>query len=599
MKKLEQEEVIKKFIEKHGDKYDYSQVKYNGMNNPVIVICPIHGAFPVTPSNHINGTGCPECVRKKWTTERIIEEARKVHGDRYDYSKTEYKGTRHKICIISHEKDKDGKEIGEFWQYPMSHIKGEKPHKEHHGYKKEDAWETRICPVCGNSFEVRKKYKKICCSEECRHIYVDEHKDEINKKRGESVKKTFAKKTKEDWERATEKLKKTCLAKYGKENYSQTEEGRKKCSQNMKLLKHEHDEKYKSEILIPKYREICEKDGLELIDFRSRFDCNVKCKKCGNVFNVKVLGYLTPGTNSNLCRVCHPVEPITGPTEFENSFESFIKTLGIKYIKNSRTIIYPKEVDFYFPDKKVGFELDGLYWHCEEQKPNNYHLEKTEKCLSKGIRLIHIFEDEWRDKREICMSRIKNILKAESIKIGARKCEVRQVNKNEEKSFLNKNHIQGYVSSKYCYGLFYNNELVSIMSFCLLRKNLGSKNIEGCFELLRFCNKNGVNVQGGASRLLKHFILEIKPNKIISYADRRWSQGNMYEKLGLTFIHNTEPNYFYLIGGNRKNRFGFRKNVLIKKYNCPKEMSEHEFCLSQHWYRIYDCGSKLYSMEIK
>ena len=597
MKKLIQEEVIEQFRQRHGNRYDYSHVVYNGMHKPVTVICPVHGPFSVKPSNHITGSGCPECVRKKWTTETFVLEARKVHGNKYDYSKVKYTGTRNKVCIISHEKDKDGNEIGEFWQYPMSHLSGQVSHKEHHGFKKEDAWETRTCPICGENFEVRKKYRKICCSEECRRTYIELHKEEINRKKSVSIKETFSNKTAEDWKRATEKQKKTCLAKYGKENYSQTDEGRKKCSRNMKLMKHEHDRKYKDEVLIPKYKEICEKDGLELINFRSRFDCDVRCKKCGNEFNVKVLGYLTPDTNTNLCRVCYPIEPITGPTDFEDSFERFIKTTGLKYIKNCRTVIYPKEIDFYFPDLKIGFELDGLYWHCEEQKPDDYHLEKTEKCIQKGVRLIHIFEDEWRDKRDICKSRVMDILGIGINKIGARKCEIREVDNIPEKKFLNDNHIQGYVASKYCYGLFYNDEIVSLMSFSALRKNLGHKSTDGKYELLRFCNKIGVTVQGGASRLFRHFIKEVNPSEIISYADRRWSFGNMYEKIGMKFQHNTKPNYFYLLQGLRKNRFSFRKDVLVKKYGCPKEMSEHEFCLSQHWYRIYDCGSKLYKME--
>lgn len=598
MKKLTTEQFIQRAIAVHGDKYDYSKVNYVKAKTPITIICPVHGEFQQTPYNHLGGTGCPDCIRTKWTTDKFIEEAKKIHGNKYDYSKTVYNGTRNKVCIISHEKDKDGNEIGEFWQFPMSHLKGSTNHKEHFGHKKEDAWEKRTCPVCGNEFDVRKKYQKICCCKECREKYVEQHKEEINMKRSESLKKTFSKKTKQDWDGAVEKQRKTCLAKYGKENYSQTEIGRKKCSMNMKKTKNEYDEKYRNEVLIPKYRKICENDGLELIEFRDRFDCDVRCKKCGNVFNAKVLGYLTPGTNTNLCRVCHPVEPITGPTEFENSFEMFLIENGVNYIKNCRSVIYPKEIDFYIPEKKVGFELDGLYWHCETQKDKDYHLKKTEKCEKNGVRLIHIFEDEWRDKIDICKSRIKDILATGIRKIGARKCNIVKVDKKTEKKFLEENHIQGYAASKYCYGLSYNGELVSIMSFCNLRKNLGQNSQSGEYELLRFANKNGHCVVGGASRLLRHFIMEVKPKRIISYADRRWSQGNMYEKLGMKHIRNTKPNYYYLLAGMRKNRFGYRKDVLKRKYGCPDYMSEHEFCLSQHWYRIYDCGSKLYEMLI-
>ena len=223
---------------------------------------------------------------------------------------------------------------------------------------------------------------------------------------------------------------------------------------------------------------------------------------------------------------------------------------------------------------------------------------KTEKCESKGVQLIHIIEDEWLYKRDICISRLKSLFKISENKIGARKCEIKLIPKKVEKEFLEKNHIQGYIPSVYAYGLYYNNTLVSIMSFGKYRKNMGRKNINNEYELLRFCNKLNFNVIGGAYKLLKHFIKEVNPNKIISYADRRWSIGNMYEKIGFTFMKNTSPNYFYIFGTHRKNRFGFRKNILIEKYNCPPEMTEKEFCFKQKWYRIYDCGHKLYEFVI-
>ena len=81
----------------------------------------------------------------------------------------------------------------------------------------------------------------------------------------------------------------------------------------------------------------------------------VKCKKCGNVFNIKVLGYLKESTNKNLCRVCHPIEPIMGPTKLEMEFCDFLNELGVKYRKNCRSIITPNEIDFYLPEYNIGF----------------------------------------------------------------------------------------------------------------------------------------------------------------------------------------------------------------------------------------------------
>ena len=531
-------------------------------------------------------------------TKGFIERVKKIHGDKYDLSKVEYKGYRNKVCIISHELDKNGNEFGEHWIYPGHLLNGQgNPHLSRG--KKEECWEERICPICGKPFTVRKKVSKICCSEECRKKYVELHKDEINKKRSDSLKKTNSKKTKEDFANEREKRLKTMISKYGCEYFSQTDAGRKLASMNMKKMKSDYDKKYVDEVLIPKYKEICENDGLELIEFRSRFDCTVKCKKCGNTFVTKTLGYLTDSTTTNRCKICHPYEPILGPTKIEDEFELFLKRLGVKYLKNTRTIIYPKEIDFYLPDYKIGFEMDGLYWHCETQKDDDYHLNKTIDCEKKEVKLIHIFEDEWCDKQMICESRVKNMLNMCDNSVGARKCEIRKVETGDERDFLNKNHIQGYTPSKIAYGLFYEGRMVSIMTFSGLRKNLGSKQCDGEYELLRFCNEIGLSIPGAASKLLKHFINEVSPTRIISYADKRWSNGNVYEKLGFCHIRDSKPNYFYLVSGKRLNRFGFRKSELIKKYGCPEEMTEHEFCLSQRWYRLYDCGTKVYEMVIK
>ena len=187
---------------------------------------------------------------------------------------------------------------------------------------------------------------------------------------------------------------------------------------------------------------------------------------------------------------------------------------------------------------------------------------------------------------------IKNQLNIYNTKIYARKCKIKLIDNKVAREFLDKNHLQGKCPVSINYGLFYNNELVSLMSFGTSRHFIGNGKSE--YELLRFCNKINTNVIGGASKLFKHFINTHKPQEIISYADRRWSRGNLYDVLGFEKYNESKPNYFYVIKAERKNRFNFRKSILMKKYGCPETMSEHEFCLSQKWYRIYDCGCLCY-----
>jgi hypothetical protein len=126
----------KSFIEKaqktHGNKYDYSKTEYINSKTKVCIICPEHGEFWQVPHAHLDGQGCPICkgekisLKKRKSNDKFIEEAQKVHGNKYDYSKVKYKNTNAPICIICPEH-------GEFWQTPTKHIHG-------HG-----------CPVCNES----------------------------------------------------------------------------------------------------------------------------------------------------------------------------------------------------------------------------------------------------------------------------------------------------------------------------------------------------------------------------------------------------------------------------------------------------------------
>ena len=310
----------------------------------------------------------------------------------------------------------------------------------------------------------------------------------------------------------------------------------------------------------------------------------IKHKKCGREFIKIACDHITSSNGGCPCINCNSsIEEKNMLSYIESIIDGNIKT-------NDRSTLDNNEIDILIDELKLGFEYNGLFWHNELHKDKFYHLNKLNECLSKNIKLIQFFEDEWLYKTNIVKSMINNFLHKSFIKIYARKCIIKEVTYKETNDFLVENHLQGNCSSKYRYGLYYNNELVSLMTFGSLRKNLGSSSKEGCYELLRFCNKLNTNVIGGASKLFKHFIKEHNPSEIISYCDRRWSQGNMYNMLGFELDHVSPPSYFYHIKDKRINRFSFRKSELIKKYNCPKEKTEKEFCFEQKWYRIYDCG---------
>lgn len=159
---------------------------------------------------------------------------------------------------------------------------------------------------------------------------------------------------------------------------------------------------------------------------------------------------------------------------------------------------------------------------------------------------------------------------------------------------MNENHIQRYIPS-YAIGLYYENELVSVMTFGKYRRSMGRKSISNEYEMYRFCNKLGYHIPGAASRLFKYFVKHIQPYKVISYADRCWSQGNLYEKLGFTFIKLTAPNYWYVKGYKRENRYIYRKSQLSKLLqNFNPNETEQQNMINNGYSIIYDCGSLLY-----
>ena len=291
-----------------------------------------------------------------------------------------------------------------------------------------------------------------------------------------------------------------------------------------------------------------------------------------------------------MCTECFPTH-FNQTSMIEKDLQKFIQNNYNDVIEyNNKKIIYPYELDIYLPKLKIGIEFNGIYWHNELYKTTTYHLDKTKLCEKNGIKLIHIYEDDWLYKKDIIKSRILNILNLTSTKIFARKTNIKEITDNILlRNFLETNHIQGFVGSQVKIGLFYENEIVSLMTFGKQRKNMGNKSEENTYELLRFCNKLNTSVIGGASKLFKYFIDNYKPEEIITYADRSWSQGNLYRKLGFDFIYETQPNYYYVVDGIRKNRFNFRKDILIKDGFDPNK-TEREIMLERKIYRIYDSG---------
>lgn len=324
---------------------------------------------------------------------------------------------------------------------------------------------------------------------------------------------------------------------------------------------------------------------------KTGIDIEILHNSCGEKF-IMHHKYFKSRLNSNreLCLHCNPI--LSGKSNKELELLNFIKeNYNGDILSNCKSIIDPIELDIFIPELKIAFEFNGLYWHSELYKDKLYHLNKTNRCTEIGIELFHVFEDDWTFKQDIVKSMILNKL-GKSKKIFARKCEIREIKDNKMISdFLNRNHIQGFIGSKIKIGLFYQDELVSLMTFGNLRRSLGQKSKPGTWELLRFCNKLNFSIIGGASKLFKYFKGNYNIDKIISYSDNSRGNGNLYEKLGFYFKSYSAPNYYYIIDEVRHHRFNFRKDVLIKDGYNPKK-TEVQIMNERNIFRIWDCGAK-------
>lgn len=245
----------------------------------------------------------------------------------------------------------------------------------------------------------------------------------------------------------------------------------------------------------------------------------------------------------------------------ELELEEYIKSFDILFERNNQKII-KGELDFYFPEKNLAIEFNGCWFHSDNFKPKNYHMNKWKECREKGIQLISIWEDDWNFKKDIVKSMLKSKLGLVTNSIGARECEIKEVSYEDASSFLEENHLQGNIVSKFRYGLFYKDELVQLVTFG------NSRFKKGELELIRFCTKKDWQVIGGFSRLVKFFIKEHKVKNFISYANCDISDGKVYSMFGMKETRHTE-NWGWFDNGKRINRFN-------KSYRLNKDKVFHK-----------------------
>ena len=457
------------------------------------------------------------------------------------------------------------------------------------------------CPICGKPSKFNSVFKgyfthcSVQCSGKSQHRLERIHR---------TMKDRYGVEHALQSQICRERYEKTSIKKYGVSNVSKTTEYKEKVKSTMM-------EKYggigsSSEIIRSKVVDTRRKNRMKLniINEQIGYDSNGNwilrcsnphqsnvCKTCDKTFVISSHLYL------DRCRIGYPlctkIYPVIDNPTKNTSLELFVQNIldeyGIEYQTNVRDVIPPKEVDIYIPSKNIAIECNGIYWHS--YKDPQYHIEKYSACRKNGVQLLSIWEDWIRNKPEVVKSILKSKLGLIERKIYARHCSVKVVDSKTCKLFLDSNHIQGSSPASVKLGLYYNGELVSLMTFSKSRMGVG-KNEDG-YELVRFCNLSDTNIIGGASKLLKYFIKQYNPTKIISYSSNDISNGHLYETLGFHSDHVSSGAYWYISQNNfeRYHRLSFCKSRLKDLGYDTEGKTESQIMSELPYWRIYDSGT--------
>jgi len=430
-----------------------------------------------------------------------------------------------------------------------------------------------ICDVCGK--EVKIQYRRYNQSINKGGYYACSSICSKNKREETFINK-YGETTLFKTQEFKVKAKETTLKNWGAEHFRLSEKWKRDNNDELQKRKDTIFENFKKEN--PK---VINQDDENFI---------INCDKHGESKILKSLYSNRKITKTEFCVECNPLSSNVSGKEVL-LYKMICDLYDGEVIKSHK--INRKEIDIYIPELKLGFEFNGLRWHSELYISKDYHINKTNICKENGVRLVHIFEDDFDGKKPIINSILKNLLN-KSDRLYARNTQIKKIDKREiVKQFLIENHLQGFVNSNINYGLYYGEELVSLMTFMKTRKILDKNNNHSEYELVRFCNKLNVSVIGGASKLFKMFVDDYKPSTVLSYCDISWANGGLYKKLGFELIGVTKPNYYYVINHKKENRVNYQKHKLVK-LGYDKNLTEVEIMAQRGFYRVFNCGNEKY-----
>ena len=425
--------------------------------------------------------------------------------------------------------------------------------------------------------------------QESRSKWSSEYRDSINKK----ISNTKNSKSKEEKQKIIDKFHDTLNNKTEEEKFKKN----KKVSEGLKKYFDNRTDEQK-EAFSRKMSETYSRMSDEWKENRIKKIKETREERYGKGFNSMQLEEVKEKIrNTNLDRYGVPYFCMTDKCRNASGGNSANSSINLEFEKLliENNIKYEKEfpIDKYSFDFKVGntlIELNpsvthNLTWAIHgKPKDKYYHRNKSNAAYLHGYRCITIWD--WDDKNKII-----NLLKIRD-KIYARECHVEEVNNKDSKLFIEDNHLQGYVKASINVGLYYNSELISIMTFGKPRYN---KKFE--YELIRYCSK--YSVIGGAEKLFNYFKNKYNPTSVVSYCDKSKFSGEVYDKLGFSVLAEMiEPSkhWYDIKTGKHITDNLLRQRGFDQLFNTDfgKGTSNEELMLSHGFVEIYDCGQSTF-----
>lgn len=611
--KMSQEKFVQRVGDIWGDQVDVSQAIYVNKKTPITAVCVKHGEFSQKPQYLLAGAvGCSKCKGEKYsarqvlTQEQFLEKAQEVWGDRWDYSETEYTAWAGTITVIC-------REHGPYNQRVAVHMRGGLGCKECFKLSNEKTHEdflSKAVPKWGDRWDYS-KVKSFSRWDDKVVIGCREHGrwfDQVayNHVTGsvgcaDCVRESKARKmstTPQDFLEVIHKV-------WGERwDFTETQYTNSSTRVTARCRDHGNFQQLPYEMSVGavgcRQCYVQSRQGVGLFssqDFIDRsFDIwgdrwdyslteyqganipvKIRCKKHNIAFTQRPINHWSGQVACPSCRK-------QGTSKAEKEMHQVIleaspeaRSQVTRLMSNGRW-----EIDSYVPSQRVGFEFNGLFWHSEFKKDNDYHYRKFKAAQDAGIRLYQIWEDDWNLRQDLVKRHIRQVLGVSDLpKVSARQTEVVALNASEVRPFLEENHIQGFVNSSVYLGLKYQDVLVAVATF----KRSGED-----YVLTRYATS--AQVRGGHSKLVSYFEKNHSYGKLVTFADLTFGSGGLYRTTGWVEDKVLPPDYSYLVDGERVHKFRYR----LKRFREDPELvfeegkTERELALLNGLYRVYDAG---------